>query len=278
MKKKIIFSISCLLSLGLGWFVLSSLSPKPAPSANDTGKDTIAMYNDQTVMATLYQQQSGEYRALCYQAYRLAGLIVQTDYSKPSVPGNKAIVLDIDETVLDNSPFQAACIQQNVTYPKLWEEWVTKSKAEAIPGAAEFLKFAQSKSYQIFYITNREEKQKEATLKNLQIYNFPMADERHLIMKKDVSGKELRRKQLMVNYHISLLIGDNLNDFAGIFDKKSAADRIHLTDSLQAEFGQRFIVLPNATYGDWESGLYPDYNKQTAGVKWHIRRSLLKGF
>ena len=63
-----------------------------------------------------------------------------------------------------------------------------------------------------------------------------------------------------------------------IFDKKSAADRIHLTDSLQAEFGQRFIVLPNATYGDWESGLYPDYNKQTAGVKWHIRRSLLKGF
>jgi 5'-nucleotidase (lipoprotein e(P4) family) len=267
-----------ILLLASGYIIFSSNANEPAYSPNNLKTDTMAMYNDQTVMAVLYQQRTGEYRAQCYQAYKLAKMLVQEDYSKPSVPSNKAIVLDIDETILDNSPFQAACVQQNVTFPKLWDEWVGKASAEVVPGAVDFLNFAKSKSYQIFYITNRDEKQKDATLRNMIAKGFPMADERHLIMKKDISSKESRRKQLMVNYHLSLLIGDNLNDFTYIFEKKSADDRIHLTDSLQAEFGQRFIVLPNAMYGDWESGLYPDYNKQTLGIKWHIRRSMMKGF
>ncbi|MFP4367901.1 MAG: HAD family acid phosphatase, partial [Bacteroidales bacterium] len=111
----------------------------------------------------------------------------------------------------------------------------------------------------IFYITNRKEKYREATLKNLRDHNLPQAETEHLFMRTSTSSKKERREKVQEDYHIALLIGDNLNDFSEIFEHKSNHRRKKLVDRHREEFGRRFILLPNATYGDWEAAVY-DYD------------------
>jgi len=243
-------------------------------------KDTVcqkAYSADHMIMSVLYFQKAAENRALYYQAFNTAKLMLDNDL-KGKTKGKKAVVLDIDETVLDNSPYEAQNILGKFGYPEKWEEWCSMSKAEPVPGVVNFLKYAIEKGYDIFYITNRKEKLKDATLKNLTGKGLPMADEAHVLFRTAETSKESRRQQVMKTHQIILLIGDNLADFTAAFDKTSGPDqRAAITDSLKAEFGKRFIVLPNAMYGDWEMALYPD-PKASFAVKDSIRRANLKGF
>jgi 5'-nucleotidase (lipoprotein e(P4) family) len=243
-------------------------------------KDTVcekALSADHMIMSVLYFQKAAENRALFYQAFNTAKLMLDNDL-KVKAKGKKAIVLDIDETVLDNSPYEAQSVLGKFGYPEKWEEWCNLSKAEALPGVLDFLKYAAEKGYDIFYITNRKEKLKDATLKNLVEKAFPMADEAHVLFRTEENSKDGRRQQVMKTHQIVLLIGDNLADFTSEFDKTSGPEqRAAITDSLKAEFGKRFIILPNAMYGDWEMALYPD-PKAESHIKDSIRRANLKGF
>ena len=234
--------------------------------------------NDHLTLAVLYQQKAAEYRALCYQAFNLASYKVEQSLRMMGLMKQQVIVVDIDETVLDNSPYEAKCILEGINYPAFWDEWIMLSNAKPVPGSLEFLQYAGSKGIIIFYISNRKEKLKEATLANLKVFGFPNADNEHLLMQTDESSKKTRRDKIAENHFIIMLIGDNLNDFSELFEKKSIPERFEMTDSLKNEFGNRFIVLPNAMYGDWESALYNyDYSQSTADRSW-IRRSALKGF
>jgi 5'-nucleotidase (lipoprotein e(P4) family) len=135
-------------------------------------------------------------------------------------------------------------------------EWTAKSECDTIPGALSFLKYASSKGVQIFYITNRLEAERNPTLSDLQRWNFPDARHDHLFLKQTTSGKEPRRSIVAKDHEIVLLFGDNLSDFSAIFDKQPFAERdARVTNNAQL-FGDRFIVLPNAAYGDWEGALY----------------------
>jgi len=233
--------------------------------------------NDYMQLATLWYQQSAECRALYYQGYELAKHRLDEALKTPSKE-KKAVVVDIDETVLDNSPYQAWCILNGKSYPEGWTEWTSKAEAKALPGAVEFFSYAASKGVEVYYITNRKKAELEATLLNLQKEGFPMADTTHVLIRTDVSNKEPRRHKIAQSHRIILLVGDNLNDFAEFWEKQLPTRRQALTDSLKAEFGHRFIVLPNPMYGDWEGALY-NYNfNLTPAQRDSIRRASLKGF
>lgn len=224
-----------------------------------TGAAAQVTENDQFVMATAFQQKAAEYRALCYQAYNVARRQIEFDMATVKTHKPRAVILDIDETVLDNSPFAVRLIRQGGAYPKGWSEWVDEAKAIPVPGALEFLKWADSNGIRIFYVSNRDHRLLDATMKNLAAFGFPQNQKDHVLLKTEGSGKEPRRQHVMTHHHVAVLIGDNLNDFADVFEKKNVEDRFAETDKWRDAWGSRFIVLPNPGYGDWEGALF-DYN------------------
>lgn len=213
------------------------------------------------VYSALWQQNAAEFRALCYQAYNIATEIVK---EKSSMQHFRpiAIVTDIDETFLDNSPYAVTQALKGKEFDQQsWLDWTSKGEAVAFPGSVEFFNYAASRNVAVFYISNRNENDRPGTIKNLKNLGFPYADDDHVLLMKDTSNKEERRKQVLEQYEIFLLLGDNLSDFSEIFYHKSQAERNRLTDEHAAEFGKRFIVLPNSGYGDWESFM-PGYNSK----------------
>lgn len=234
--------------------------------------------NEHLVLGTLYHQQGAEYRALCYQAFNMGKLLLDIDLKDKSIDKHRIIVLDVDETVLDNSPYQAQCIIDNVNYPRLWDEWCNKASADPIPGSLEFLKYARSNGVSVFYITNRKEHLKQVTIDNLKKHGFPHAEDDHVFMRTDENSKESRRDKLLEKYHISLFFGDNLNDFSNVFEEKLNAPRAVEVDKLRDQFGSRFIVLPNSMYGEWELALYDYQQKHSDSTKKLLRHKGLQGF
>ena len=218
-------------------------------------QDTGIPPREYSIAAVLWQQHSGEYRALAYQAFNLAQMQLDVllenreAYSKPL-----AIVTDIDETILDNSPYSGKQIELQEDYvPERWTEWVDEKKAKPIPGALEFFEYAKSKGVEVFYISNRTKDQEEATLENMRAVGFPYSDAAHILLVTETSRKGKRRATVNETHDIIMLLGDNLSDFSAIFENRSTEDRNRSVDSLRAVFGKRYIVLPNAIYGDWET-------------------------
>lgn len=207
-------------------------------------------------MAVAWQQHSGEYRALSFQAYNFARLSLN-ERLRTALAGKKnCVVVDIDETILDNSPFQGHEIKKGLTFDaKDWSAWTNLAVADTVPGALRFLKYAASRKVETFYITNRSQADYRATLYNLQHFGFPFADEAHLLVNTTTSDKEPRRQKVMEKYNILLLCGDNLSDFSNIFYRAGKNTRQEV-DKAAREFGTHFIVLPNPMYGDWEKLLY----------------------
>ena len=98
------------------------------------------------------------------------------------------------------------------------------------------------------------------------------------MLRGETSSKKIRRENVATSHLIIMLIGDNLNDFSEVFEKKKMEERFKLTDDLQKEFGQKFIVLPNAMYGEWEGTLYNYDYGQSDLQKSELRHKFLKGF
>lgn len=236
------------------------------------------MVVDGKIFTTLFQQHAAEYKALCYQAYNIAYLrLDQALMNQPSKP--RAIITDIDETVLDNSAYAAHRAAQGKDYDAAsWMEFTGKAIADTVPGAYNFLRYAASQGVQVFYITNREEKERTGTLQNLKKFGFPNADETHLLTRQGTSGKEARRSAVLKDHEVVLLLGDNLSDFSFLFDKRSTEERSSAANALAAEFGRKFIVLPNPVYGDWEAALFKYNYGLTPQQKDSVMKSLLKGY
>lgn len=233
--------------------------------------------------AVLWTQASGEMRALAYQAFNLARLLLDRDLRTHRRSRLKpAVVVDVDETVLDNSTYQATLVKNNQSYDsESFTAWVNRAECVAIPGAVDFLKYAASRGVRVFYITNRKLVEKEATALNLKKLGFPNVNDATLLVRTDStsSSKELRRQQVSKGHRIVLLVGDNLNDFAEIFENsKTVADRLAATDRNKSLFGVKFIALPNPMYGDWESAVYDYKFNLTDEEKSAKRRAHLRTF
>jgi 5'-nucleotidase (lipoprotein e(P4) family) len=235
--------------------------------------------------AVLYMQKAAEYRALAYQAFNAAHMQLDADFDKKNLKKfskaerkmPRAIVVDIDETMLDNSPAQALGIKTNTPYnSKDWNNWSRLEKAKPVPGAVEFVNYAISKGVKVFYISNRDEKvEKQWTLSNLTKAGFKDVSADTLLFKTTESGKAARRAIVAANYRIVLLVGDNLDDFSEMFEKKPIADRFAVADQFKDSWGRRFIVLPNAMYGTWENAIY-EYQRLTEAQKAEKRAAALE--
>lgn len=227
-----------------------------------------------TLHAVLWQQTGAEYKATAWQTYMSAkaqldaaladkawtAALEQTGDFADKPP---AIILDVDETVLDNSPFQVRAVKSGVPYPAGWDDWCMEAQAEPIPGAVEFTQYAASKGVTVFYVTNRDVKVDEATEKNLAAKGFPMAKGPDgtplnvVLTQKEQKGwgsdKTPRREHVAKGYRIIMMFGDNLGDFVA---KKGAAkgtlaerDKV-VTDHAQ-RWGTQWFMLANPMYGYW---------------------------
>ncbi|MEO9569723.1 MAG: 5'-nucleotidase, lipoprotein e(P4) family [Polaribacter sp.] len=271
MKKTLIITFS-ILFLFIG--CKSQINYKKQDSFKETSK------RKHTIQALLWQQNAAEYRALTYQAYNLAKIqldkiLADNQFNKPI-----AIVTDIDETVLDNSPYSGKQIELNENYnSKRWTEWVKKEKANSIAGALSFFKYAESKNVVIFYISNRSTNQLNETIKNLKTHDFPFADRSHVLLKNTSSEKETRRNLVKETHEIVLFLGDNLTDFASVFENQSTSQRNKSVDSLRTLFGEKFIVFPNPIYGDWETkGIFEGKYDWSTVQKDSIRRKKITSY
>ena len=237
--------------------------------------------NDYQTYAVLWTQSSAEYRALALQAFTLARLRVDQDLAQHKSRRHMkppAIIVDADETVLDNSRFQAELILRNVAFTsQSWQDWINRADAGAVPGALDFLNYSYRRGVRVFYITNRRQPEKAGTVANLKKLGFPDVSEETVMIREQgtTSSKEPRRQSVRSRYRVVLLVGDNLNDFKDDFAGKSIADRKAQVDRERAEFGTQFIVLPNPMYGDWESAVYG--NASSEAEKRERRRAALQG-
>lgn len=252
-------------------FVLFLWSCQPHPES----KESSSLHKRQLEYAVYFTQHAPEYQALTIQGYNIAQRRLSAIIDASPETKKLAVVLDLDETVLDNSPYAAQQILDGFSYPDCWDAWCELAKASLIPGVKDFLAFADSLDVQLFYVSNRKSHLLEATRKNMQLHGLPQLDENHFYLRTAESSKQPRRQSIRdQGFEIVLLIGDNLADFSAVFDDKEIVNRQQSVLAFKEEFGSRFIVMPNVTYGSWESGLglFDDVNQDS------LRRSLLKGF
>jgi 5'-nucleotidase (lipoprotein e(P4) family) len=241
------------------------------------------------VGSTLWMQRAPEFRAIAEQTYRLAAqqiaapapgsAAIEQQGVAPEVLARlpTAVVLDLDETVLDNTVYQARLLRDRTTYDaKNWGEWVGAGQAEAVPGARDFIATARRLGHSVFYVSNRDCSvppptasdpcpAKTATMRNLvQLGIDPRPDPEHMLLRGERpewnnSLKTLRRSFIAANYRIVALVGDDLGDF--IDPKAFAADR----ERLEPRFGVSWFVLPNPIYGSWTNP-YPKLEDKYAGL------------
>jgi 5'-nucleotidase (lipoprotein e(P4) family) len=226
-----------------------------------------------TVNAVLWTQSAAEYHASAVQTYRAAerqllaalrdpnwtAAVEQTASDFGKLP--PAVILDLDETVVDNSPMQARLIKENKTFNEAdWTRWVRESRAGLVPGAMDFLKVAHGAGVAIFYITNRQcdpTSASDPTVLNLKQLGLPFASTR-LFCRTDISDKSPRRTRVANAHRVLLIIGDDFNDFYTVpqsqmtIEARLAAARAH-----DRWWGDRWFMLPNPMYGNWERALGP---------------------
>lgn len=251
-------------SISVTYFVTVSTARQQAKSSN----------NDYQIGGTLYMQKSAEYRAIAYQAFNQARWQLDADLEKknlkqlPKAERKKprAIMVDIDETMLDNSPAQSVGILNKRAFNiDDWYAWGKLKKAKPIPGAVDFVNDAVSKGVKVFFVSNRDEVQKTETVENLITAKFKDVSSENVLLRqldsngRGISTKEPRREFILQKYRIVMFIGDNLDDHSDVFEKKAIDARFAEVDKARDLFGKRYIVLPNAMYGTWENAIY-DYN------------------
>jgi len=234
----------------------------------------------QMVLPTAWTQSSAEYAALTTSIYNMAKVILDMHLAKPSAKP-KAVILDLDETVLDNSPYQAMTVERETGFPNGWFDWVDAAEAKAVPGALEFLRYADGKGVKIFYLSNRKVKGDRAvpglqnSLKNLRALGVPQAEEDRMFLRSGSSSKEERRQAIMKDHEVVMHFGDNLNDHSDDFKGKSIAERKAAVATHRDKFGSTWIVLPNTMYGEWEGAIYDGNWRASSAEKDQMRRKAL---
>ncbi len=236
------------------------------------------MSHEHLVLATIWFQQSPEAKALYEQGFNVAKERV-IEFTKEKSDKPFAIITDIDETILDNSPFQGKAIFEGKDYSsEFWKDWTEKGCATALPGAVSFSKFCDSLGVQLVYLSNRKTSELEATMRNMDSLGFAFVTPNNFLLKEDKSGKEERRQKVAEKYNVIMLMGDNLNDFAEVFENRGDDWGAAIVEQYKKEFGRRFIVFPNPMYGDWEKNLYNNQRDLDWKEKFKLRRSKLVGY
>ncbi|QDV50469.1 5'-nucleotidase, lipoprotein e(P4) family [Gimesia fumaroli] len=275
--------VFCLLVL-----CLTTVSTNAQESASPT---IAAPKTDQGLDATLWMQTSVEHDFACVQAYRLATLqatqalydpcwTAATEQQAGYAQLPPAVILDLDETVLNNAPFMGRLVKQDSSWNQnLWEEWVRSKKSTAVPGVKPFLQKLVSQGIAVYFITNRHFKLETPTVENLsQVLDMPITKSQVLFQKEKPDwnwNKTSRRAEVARNHRIILLLGDDYNDFV-YQGKLTPQERVTQGKRYQQYWGERWIILPNPVYGDWEKALYHYDNALPTAEKLQLKLDALK--
>ena len=246
----------------------------------------------QSMLSVLYAQSSAEYEASNIQTYVNAksaldralndvtwtAALEQKDNFENKPP---AIILDIDETVLNNVPFQARSIMDGQSYPTGWLDWMLEESSDAVAGVSDFLEYSQSKGVKIFYVTNRIAVAEDATRNNLKKLGLPLDTDRDVLLMKNENGwtsdKVSRRKLVAKDYRILLLIGDQLGDFLPLDETTLELDaRKELADTYKHMWGSKWFMITNPMYGRWEASIYNNEYPDTEDELMQMRLEALK--
>lgn len=244
----------------------------------------------ETLNGTAWVQTSPEYVMACAQTYvsaarQLEGALADKGTSAALEQNADfaelppAIILDVDETVLDNSPFQAWTIEQDADFEvETWDAWCQEAIAEPVPGVKGFLAAARSKDIEVFYVTNRDVKHEFRTLINLRNTVDPTVTPDKILCKNEngwTSDKTSRRMEVAKTHRILMLFGDDCNDFTYLGRNASPAQRIETARNHAAQWGKRWFLLPNPIYGSWERALWGyDYSLSRPGKVRRKREAL----
>lgn len=222
--------------------------------------------------SVLWVQTSPEYQMACQSVFAMAGMQLNAalddpfwtaaaeqtgDYSQ--LP--PAAVFDIDETVLDNSPLQARLVAGRVDYDhSWWQTWVAEGQADALPGAVQFVKLLKARGVRPIFVSNRSAQFKQQTFENLKkALDYPDMSPSQVMLKGErpdwTSDKTTRRELVCKEYRIIFLFGDVYDDFIEL-GHVSAQQRMTEALKHQEQWGKRWFLLPNPTYGNWERSLY----------------------
>jgi acid phosphatase len=186
-----------------------------------------------------------------------------------------AIIVDVDETVLDNSPDQVRQIRQDKEFNEAdWGAWVEQRAAKPLPGALEFLRAAAAEGVTVFYISNRDASLSAATIDNLRSAGFPIADDGQFLglgtvvdgCEQEGSEKTCRRQLVGRRYRVLMQFGDQVGDFVQIVANTPEGRRAAIAP-YQGWMGQRWWALPNPMYGSWEPALFNNAWNQPAAAR-----------
>lgn len=262
----------------IGGIAGAGITSSSITKENITKEYNEKIINQQAELAVLWEQDSAEAKALRVQAYNIAKENIDQLTEENKMPKNPAVIMDIDETVLDNIPAGAYQITSNHGYnDEDFKEWTKSTKCNEIQGAVDFIQYAQKNGVKVFLISNRTEEEKAATMKNLKDLGVNI-DENHVILKDKTSNKQERFNSVTTDHTVIMYIGDNASDFGGAYYKKSNEERSQLVMANKDEFGVKYIMLPNPTYGDFDGALINyDFSKST-DQKIADRNNALKPF
>ena len=251
---------------------------------------------DDNLNAVAWMQTSAEYRANSLQTYRAAireldravkdrdwDALAPSERANPARGLPPAVVFDVDETVLDNSPYQARLVVAGTEYSEPeWDNWVREQKATAVPGVLEFAKAAQKRGVALFFISNRAVHLKDATIANLRSVGLDVRDDSFLGLgtvvpdcEQQGSDKNCRRQLIGRKYRVLMQFGDQLGDFVELAPN-TVANRDAVLEAHRDWIGERWWVLANPTYGSWEPALFDNNYRQPRDARREAKREALR--
>jgi acid phosphatase len=242
--------------------------------------------------AVLWMQRSVEYKASALSAFSLARLRLDqalADRSWTAAPKEQtgayqalppAVILDVDETILDNSGYQAWMALKDTTFDlKTGNAFVNTVSSTAIPGAVDFARYADGRGVKVFYVSNRTAEEEPSTRKNLEKLGFPLDDKIDTVLmtreRPDwTSTKGTRRAHVARTYRVLLNLGDNFGDFVDEY-RGTEAERLKIWEDNKDRWGREWIMLANPSYGSFESAPFKHDFKLSNGDKRKAKRAVL---
>jgi len=238
-----------------------------------------AKMSEQLEGATLWYQKAAEMKLSYLQSYAYGKQLLDKNLTNKQGEKPAAVVLDLDETVLNNSPYEGMLIKNQQVYTdETWDDWVKLAQADILPGAEDFIRYAQNKGVEVFYISNRPHDLLGYTLQNLQTLELPNADSTHILLKKDTSDKTKRRSQVSESYEILVFVGDNLTDYSELYADRNEAMAKDLVEQHQDELLNRFVMLPNPMYGEWEKAVINNDWSQSDSARYQLRLNAIESY
>lgn len=224
--------------------------------------------DDARLNAVLWVQTAAEYHAAAVQSFQLAQQMLDRALADSNWTAAEeqnadvsrlppAVIVDIDETVLDNTPFEARQIRAGQTFSEeAWRQWVLQANAAPVPGALTFIRGAAARGVTVFYVSNRQAAQEDSSRANLARWGFPLDPIVDTVLSRNerpewTSDKSTRRAEVASRYRILLLIGDDLGDFTSSA-RGSLSERLDAVGRSKERWGSKWIIIPNPIYGSWE--------------------------